>query len=124
MFNCLTCLSKKKSDSAEAKGSYISIGFQVLEQPQKHLAGFGGPSTYFPHQYEPMILSLVLVTLSDSPFGGLASSSDMSVVEADWDASLVVENLLQVFLGVLEFHALENVGSIDGVFVVNSKLIS
>ena len=77
----------------------ISVGFEVSEDGHDGLNGFLWPPT-----------------LDETEFLGLGGSSDASVEFSVRNASLVVENLLEVSDGLGDLHIEAGTGSFVGVF--------
>ena len=133
MLSCLTCSSKYVSinhslSTPNQKGTF-ALASKFWRSPRRTLHDLVGhlPVFFKEKTRNEIFLDLgvfCLSTLSDSPFGGLTSSSHVSVVFSDGNASLVVKDLLEVALGVFDFHSLQDVRGVDGVLVVNSQLVS
>jgi hypothetical protein len=63
-------------------------------------------------------------TLSDSEFGGLSSTTSGTSISSVRDASLVLQDLIEVFLCGLDGHTLQSSGSVVGVLEVGSDVVA
>lgn len=87
--------------------TYIGVGFEVLDETEKNSARLHGPSS-----------------LNKTEFLGLGASTGGSVESAEGDASLVVDDLSEVGLGLLEGHTSEDSGRVIGVLETGADISS
>ena len=85
----------------------LGISFEVGQEVQNDLDGLDWPST-----------------LGDSEFAGLGSSTSSTCISSVWDTSLVLKNLIEVLLGSLDRHSLQNSSGIVGVLEVSTEVVT
>jgi hypothetical protein len=87
--------------------SSLRVGFEVGEEVQDDSDRFLRPSS-----------------LGHSELSGLGGSAGGTCVSGVWNTSLVLQHLVQVLLGNLHSHALEDTGSVVRVLEVNTEVFS
>ncbi|KAH3665763.1 hypothetical protein OGAPHI_003951 [Ogataea philodendri] len=83
----------------------LSVGFSVHKQTLDEFDTLGWPSG-----------------LGDTKLFSLSSSTNRSVESSEWNGSLVVQNLVQVLFGFLEFPSLDSLGGFSGVLEGHSQV--
>ena len=63
-------------------------------------------------------------TLSESEFLGLTCASNSTSESGERNASLVIKNVLKIFLSFLDSHSLNGSNNLEGVLEVSTKVIS
>ena len=82
---------------------YLSIGLKVIQKILEDLDRLCGPTS-----------------LSETEFLGLTGTSYSSSETSEGNATLMVEDIFKVFLGVLHGHALHGSGHFKGVLEMHS----
>ena len=83
----------------------LGVGDQVLEQTDDHLGGLHGPATLG-------VLELL----------GLGSSANLSVETAEGDASLLLEDGVQILDGISHLVSSDGRADLEGVLEVNTDV--
>lgn len=83
----------------------LGVGLDILQQVLDVVDRLGGPSS-----------------LLDTPLLTLGGSSDGVVESSERNGSLVVQHLVQVFLGLLEVPAVDGLGGLSGVLERHSQV--
>lgn len=84
--------------SVDVQTLVVGVGLSVLQQLEQEVGGLLGPATD-----------------RCSPLLGLSGSADAAVVPTEWNALLVLGNVLQETLSTTEGHALDSKCRLAGV---------
>lgn len=83
----------------------LSVGLSVLQQVLNVVDGLGGPSG-----------------LLDTPLLTLGGSADRVVESSERNGSLVVQDIVQVFLSLLQVPSVDGLGGLSGVLERDSQV--
>ena len=61
-------------------------------------------------------------TLGKFEFFGLCCSSDMAIVDSEWNTSFMSKDIFQILLGFLKVHPTEYSSNFKSVFVVHTNI--